>query len=300
MELTEPRSQPTLSTREFLGIVWPCVKDLLHDDSFVLASAVAFNALLSAFPFFILLLSVCKNILRWRSGYETVLFLLREQYLPVGQEFISRNLHVLISQSYGRMEFLSVLLLVFTASGVFIPVEMALNRAWGISSRRSYVRRQLLIMLLIVGCVVLALGGTAIAAALKALLAAFAILPEASLAQRLLVNTALQAGMLPISIAEFFLVFYFLPSGRVAIKQVIQTSIFTAVLWEITKYLFAWGQPLFRFGAVYGPFRYTVTLVFWAYLSALLLLLGANLAARDVMASALRVRALGRKVPTAS
>lgn len=292
--MTESPSESALSTREFLKIVWPCVKDLAHDDVFVLSSAIAFNALLSSFPFLILLLSACRSLFRWRAGYDAVLFLLREEYLPVGQEFIARNLNVLIGQSYGRIEFLSVVMLIFTASGVFIPVEMALNRAWRIKQGRGYLRRQALIMMLVVGCGVLALAGTALTALYTGLLSRFPSLSLSggSLVPHLFANAILQAALLPITIAVFFIVYYFLPAERLPLKQVLQAAVFTGVFWEIMKYLFTWGQPLFGFGSVYGPFRITVTLVFWAYLSALLLLLGANLSARNVMTNALR---LGRR-----
>lgn len=273
----------------FFKQVWPSIKDLAHDDVFALASSVAFNSLLSCFPFLLLLLSSCRLLLHWKAGYDAALALLHDVYLPVGQDFIVRNLNVMTGQSYGRMEIFSVVALVFTASGVFIPVEIALNRAWNVSRKRGYWRRQALIMLLVVACWGLALGATALASSQTALVkwmfgesAATGLVRVASL-------VILQLQLLPFTIAIFALLYYFLPSERVPIRQVLEAAVFAGVVWEASKYLFKLSLPLFRFEEVYGPFRFTVTLVVWAYFSALLLLLGANLSACGAM-SRVRVR----------
>lgn len=39
--------------------------------------------------------------------------------------------------------------------------------------------------------------------------------------------------------------------------------------------------PLFRFREVYGPFALSVTLLFWAFVGALILLFGAQLSVQD-------------------
>ena len=52
---------------------------------------------------------------------------------------------------------MSILLLLFTANGIFEPLEVALNRAWGISKDRSYAKNQILSFGLILLCGGLAL-----------------------------------------------------------------------------------------------------------------------------------------------
>ena len=46
----------------------------------------------------------------------------------------------------------------FTANGIFEPLEVALNRVWGIPENRSFVRNQLVSLALIFAC-----GGLALA-----------------------------------------------------------------------------------------------------------------------------------------
>ncbi len=51
------------------------------------------------------------------------------------------------------------------------------------------------------------------------------------------------------------------------------------LLWEIAKYIYMLVLPLLNFPDVYGPFYISVTLMFWAFISGLMVLAGAHLAA---------------------
>jgi uncharacterized BrkB/YihY/UPF0761 family membrane protein len=59
-------------------------------------------------------------------------------------------------------------------------------------------------------------------------------------------------------------------------------AVWVGLLWEVAHYIFVACLPLIDFRKTYGPFYVTVSLVMWAFVSSLLLLLGANLAALDV------------------
>jgi uncharacterized BrkB/YihY/UPF0761 family membrane protein len=46
------------------------------------------------------------------------------------------------------------------------------------------------------------------------------------------------------------------------------------------KYAYIWALPRLNFQEVYGPFALSVSLMFWAFLTGLLMLTGAHLSAR--------------------
>jgi YihY family inner membrane protein len=258
--------------------IWPAIVDLASNDVYVLSSAIAFNALLSFFPFVILLLVLCRNILQWEEGYDAILRLLRDDYLPISQDFIVKNLKAVTEAKFGQAALLSLATLAFTSSGLFAPVEMALNRAWRIAEQRSLVRGRLIAIGLVVGCGALALVSVYITAhsqeLLRAWLGGFAQWAPV----RVLSAIALRTLIFPVTVAIFFLVYYVLPNRRMYIRQVLPIAVLTGLLWEGSKYLFIWLAPNLGFQDVYGPFYVTVTLVTWAYLSSLILLFGANLA----------------------
>ena len=47
------------------------------------------------------------------------------------------------------------------------------------------------------------------------------------------------------------------------------------------KYGYILALPWLNFGEVYGPFALSVSMMFWAFLTGMLLLAGANLSARE-------------------
>ena len=51
------------------------------------------------------------------------------------------------------------------------------------------------------------------------------------------------------------------------------------VIWTAAKYLYILVLPWLDFGSVYGPFRVSVALIMWAFISGLLLLAGAYVTA---------------------
>ena len=274
-----PAPTAPIVVRRMRRRIWPAVADLASNEVYVLASAIAFNALLSFFPFVILLLVLCRNVLEWPPGYNAILRLLQEDYLPINQDFIVTNLRAVVESKFREAATVSLVSLAFTSSGLFAPIEMALNRAWGVTEHRSFVRGRLIALSLVVGCGALALGSVYITAytqdVLHAWLGAFADFAPV----RVLSMIALRFLIFPVTVAIFFLVYYVLPNRRIYVREVLPVAIFAGLLWEATKYLFIWIAPRLGFRDVYGPFYLSVTLVTWAYISASILLLGANLSA---------------------
>jgi membrane protein len=82
----------------------------------------------------------------------------------------------------------------------------------------------------------------------------------------------------------FLLVFRFLPNIRMPIDTLIRASIFTGVIWEIGKYAFIWVLGKLDLGAIYGSyFTVAVVLILWSYVSAMIMILGAELAHRELL-----------------
>jgi uncharacterized BrkB/YihY/UPF0761 family membrane protein len=84
------------------------------------------------------------------------------------------------------------------------------------------------------------------------------------------------------SIAIFFLVYWLLPNGKVSAKGVLPAAVIMGLLSELLKYVYIFALPRLNFAEVYGPFAISVSLMFWAFLSGMLLLTGAHLSARKL------------------
>jgi len=82
------------------------------------------------------------------------------------------------------------------------------------------------------------------------------------------------------SMAIFFLIYWVLPNGKVPARSVVPSAVIMGLLSEILKYAYILALPRLDFQEVYGPFALSVSLMFWAFLSGLLLLTGAHLSAQ--------------------
>ena len=89
----------------------------------------------------------------------------------------------------------------------------------------------------------------------------------------------MKASAVAASIAIFFLIYWLLPNGKVPARAVIPAAVIMGVLSEVLKYCYILALPRLNFQEVYGPFALSVSLMFWAFLSGLLLLTGAYLSA---------------------
>lgn len=160
------KTPPVMNTPRGSGIgsgaIASTVRYLLRTEVHTFAFSVAANAILSFFPFVVLLMTLIRRVFHSRVMYDVVVELLRD-YLPAGQDFLIRNLTALAGARQ-RVQILSLLILLITSTGVFMPLEVALNRIWGFPNNRSYIGNQLISLGLTFASGVLALLSIALTA----------------------------------------------------------------------------------------------------------------------------------------
>lgn len=259
------------------GLLSSTVKYLLRTEVHTFAFSVAANAILSFFPFVLLLLTLIRRVFRSPAMYEVVVQLLRD-YLPAGQDFVIRNLNALVNARHQAQVF-SLLILLVTSTGIFMPLEVALNRIWRFPENRSYLGNQLIALGLTFWCGVLALLSIALTAENVGLLKTLTF-GHAFLTIRLLGFLIMKIFAGAASIAIFFLIYWLLPNGKVPARAVLPAAVIMGLLSEILKYCYILALPRLDFQEVYGPFALSASLMFWAFLSGLLLLTGAHLSAQ--------------------
>jgi membrane protein len=270
-----PRHQPR---PRFSGMVISTLKYLLRTDVHTFAFSVAANSILSFFPFVVLLMTLIRRVFHSRVMYDVVVELLRD-YLPTGQEFVIRNLNAMVDARQ-RAQVASLVILLVTSTGIFVPLEVALNRIWRIPNNRSYLGNQLVSLGLAFACGVLALLSIGMTAGVVRPFE-FLLRGHTPAVVRLAGFLAMKAFAIGASIAIFFLIYWILPNGKVPARAVLPTAIIMGLLSEALKYGYILALPRLDFAEVYGPFALTVSLMFWAFLTGLLLLAGANLSAAE-------------------
>jgi len=258
------------------GLLRSTARYLLRTDVHTFAFSVAANAILSLFPFLLLLMSLIRNVIHSQVMYHVVENLLRD-YLPTGQEFVIRNLNALVV-SHHRAQLFSLAMLLIGSTGIFMPLEVALNRVWGFPNNRSYVGNQLIALGLAFACGSLALLSVGLTAGNVAVLKSV-LHGYGGWYIRFAGFITMKMFSIGASIAIFFLVYWLLPNGKVPAQAVLPAAVIMGLLSEALKYAFIFALPHLNFAEVYGPFAISVSLMFWAFLSGMLLLTGAHLSA---------------------
>ena len=258
------------------SLVLSTFRYLLRTDVHTFAFSVAANVILSLFPFLLLMMTLIRRVLHSQVMSEVVENLVRD-YLPTGQEFVIRNLNALV-QSHHRAQIFSLVMLLISSTGVFLPLEVALNRVWGFPNNRSYLGNQLIALGLAFACGSLALLSVGLTAGNVAVLKSV-LHGYGAWYLRLVGFLTMKVFSIGASIAIFFLVYWLLPNGKVSAQSVLPTAVVMGLLSEALKYAYIVALPHLNFGEVYGPFAISVSLMFWAFLTGMLLLTGAHLSA---------------------
>jgi membrane protein len=274
---TTADAKPGMVKAQSDHLVASTLRYLLRTEVHTFAFSVAANAILSFFPFVLLLLTLIRRVFHSRLMYDVVVSLLRD-YVPAGQDFVIRNLNALVDERQ-RAQVFSLVILLITSTGVFMPLEVALNRIWGFRNNRSYIGNQLISL------------GLTFASGSLALLSVWATAGNVTFLKtalhghgvwfiQLVGFLSMKIFAITASIAIFFLIYWLLPNGKVPARAVLPAAILMGLLSEALKYAYILALPWLNFAEVYGPFAISVSLMFWAFLTGMLLLTGAHLSAR--------------------
>jgi len=279
-EEREPQRRKPRLVRWLYDHSAPTIRYWFGLDSHVYAMAISSNVLFGFFPFMLLILSISENLLGW-SGAERAIYVGLRGFLPKDPglvDFVERNLRVAVESRGHGVEIVSVILLIFASNGIFMPLEVAMNRLWGFESHRSYWKNQAISF-----CMTFATGTLALTAALWASTQIETIewaLQGWVTAPDMLTLILLKLAEVPFTIVIMLLIYWLLPNGPVPIRRALPTAIVVGVLMQLAQAVYVWVWPSLNLRQEYGPFFISVTLVLWGFFAAMLVLAGGEYCAR--------------------
>jgi membrane protein len=241
------------------------------------AFSVAAQVILSLFPFIVLLFTLSQRVFH-SNGMVQVVSDMMTNFLPNNQDFVVRNMRAL-AFAHTRVRVFSVVMLLITATGVFLPLEVALNSVWGVAKNRNYLHNQIVSLGMALGVSMLAMASIALTAAQRTLMAWVFFGHTDNVIFNFIGDGFLMVCGGLASIGLFFLIYWGLPNRKVPWRAVMPTAIVMGILWEAAKYVYILALPYLDFRSVYGPFAVSVGLITWAFISGLLLLGGAYVSA---------------------
>ena len=266
---------PTLLVRTGLAFT--------QDEGAIVSRSIAYYALFSLFPLLLVLISVVSSVLADESALQAVIDLL-ESILPISTGLARRNIEQVLA-ARGTVNLVAGLGLVWSASGVFTAIYRAVNRAWGNPKSRMFWTGKLfgLSVVFVAGLVLLA--STLVSTSVSVLQSWEGTIfgwqpfsgPEiAALWGRLSV-------FVPplISVVTFMVLYRTIPLNRVTWRDVWLGGLIAGLIWEAARQIYAWYLAnVATYSLIYGSVGAIIGFLLWAYLSAMILLLGAEFTAQ--------------------
>lgn len=255
-------------------VMWHAFKDFFHDNGLQWAGAIAYYSLLSVFPLLLAAVSIASTMIdpKWAIRQATEYL---SSFIPEGSSAVQDVVNDAVSSGRATSA-VSVLVLLWTGSYVFASLTKALNIAYDVDETYGVLRLLWieLLMLLTVGVVfVLALTSPLAIAWLRQ---TFQSWPEG---RETVLGWLIAAVPGVLLVTAFFLMYRFVPRRRIDWKPALFGSMISALLFLGARPLFVYYVRRFaHYNLIYGSMAIVITLMFWAWIAAVILLYGGEVA----------------------
>ena len=264
--------------RLVLLAAWRGVMELYDSEGLTHAASIAYYALLSLFPFVLLALAILGNVTADAGERDAVVrFIFR--YFPRQFDFISGQLNA-FEQHPVTLGFWGIVALMWAALGVFNAITSAVNHAWAVEKRRSFLGHRLIGFLMMVSAGLVLMLALVIASLVR--------LAETRLSEAFVRSPWLDwlSGIVASYVATLLLIgcvaliFYFIPNTKVRFRDVWPGAILVGVLWRGAFLMFSWyAADLATWNVIHGSIAAVVVFLLWIYISAVILIYGVEMTA---------------------
>jgi membrane protein len=263
-----------------LGLAKDTFREFNDDEATWMAAALSYFTVFALAPLLAILLQVTSLI--WDPGQ--VREALTGQFQTLMGQDVARQVQTMMmsaeqktASGSGIRLVWSIIGLVFGATGAFVSLQSALNRAWEVQPDpksggiKNFVMKRFLSLGMVLGIAFLLLVSLALTTALSAFGDYLFGGTGASVAQVL--NFVLSFAVVTLLFAAIFKV---LPDAKVAWRDVWVGAVATAALFVIGKFLIGLYIGQSDPGSAFGAAGALAVLLVWIYYAAVILLLGAE------------------------
>ncbi|MBD0321549.1 MAG: YihY/virulence factor BrkB family protein [Gemmatimonadetes bacterium] len=266
---------------DFTVRVWNKAGD---DDIFFLAGGIAFNVLLAAAPFFLLLVGILAYVLQRtvedprQAAVEYVLSI-----LPPSQEVVIFTRRIVGRVLEGGPSFgvIGLLLFIWASTRLFGTLRAVLKDIFDLPEERGIVAGKIfdLQMVLVSGTLLVLNTGITLALEAAQRFGVELLGIENRRATQAFVEAWPRLAAFVLIYLMFLLMYRFLPLRRTPWRISLVAATFSSVAWELLKGMFAWYvSDVVDYSRTYGTLLSPVLLVFWVYYSAVVFILGGEVA----------------------
>ncbi|TXK81478.1 YihY/virulence factor BrkB family protein [Paenibacillus sp. N3.4] len=247
----------------------------LKHDATGLAAQCAYYFLLSLFPFLLFVMSLLGYL---PFSSEDVIRLIKEYVPGAVAGWLGETLSNLLDVKRGGALSFGLILSLVSASAAMNSIVLAVNKAYGLPERKSFIHSRFLAVMLTLGMLIV------IASAL--LLSVFG----EWIGEWMELHLRIPAATVDIWnnfrwVANFIILFivftgiyYIAPNTCLTCKSVIPGSLFAAIGWQATSFGFSFYVNQFtNYSATYGSVGGIIVLMTWFYISALIIIIGGEI-----------------------
>jgi membrane protein len=267
---------PGLRGLPLFGVLKRALADFSRDSMTIYASALAYRALFSLFPFLIFLVALLgflnlPQLFDWLRGQASLV-------VPGdGMQVVDRVLDEVRSANRGLLS-LGILLALYSASAGVATAMEALNVAYDVRERRPALKRYVLALAYTVGIAVLLI----LAAGLMVIGPGIAEWIAARLGLQDLVIALWTWLRWPVAVLLLMLaaslVYYAGPNAPIRYRLVTPGAVLAVAVWIVASLGFGYYvRTIGNYNATYGSLGAVVILLFYFFLSAAVFLFGAEI-----------------------
>lgn len=253
-----------------------------EDHVFMLAAGIAFNIITSLVPLLLLLLFALgyfldsESVMREITRYVAQYIVTGESRLEV-LDTLKSQVSVLV-ENRGLAGLIGVIGLLWTASALAAAMRLGLNRVLRCREERHFLIYKLydFLAIMLVGLLIF------ISILLGPILQL--VMATGDRIESVMNITGIDGFLSEIisvatSLLLFYIIFRFMPYQRQQRHIILIGAITSTVLWEVARQVFAFYLTEFRtFGKIYGTYAFLAAAAIWIYYSALVFLIGAEVA----------------------
>jgi membrane protein len=267
------------------AILRSTVEEFLRLRSFEAGAGMAYYALFSLFPLLIFLISILGFVLEQDRVQTEVLGLLQEIF-PVAKDSVTRMIEEnlgTVFENRGSVSILAALGLLWAGSNVFTAMVRNINLAWRTKTHTLTFLRDRLSAIGIISVLGIVIILSFLSAPVLNILARFSAPfgDGRAISETGWWYTLSKMPFYFLSFILFVALYYWVPKTKVRWKEAVSGALVATVGWRLAIAGFTWSikKGLFNYQVIYGSLATILITMFWVYISALILLLGAHISA---------------------
>lgn len=259
----------------YLKIITRSFSDFFRDDGITLAAALSYFSIMASVPLCLFLIAVFGHILGQYPEFYQFFSARLINFFPAITEGITNELGKLIT--FRGIGTLSILLYGFFSLQVFTSIDNALNIIFKVKKKRAFFLSVLMSASIVTFLIIMLLVSFAATSLIPLLQTMKHFFPELriGLLTAVLIRYVIPFFMVFFSIAVMYVLF---PKTKVRMSHAFTGALFATVFLEIAKHVFTWYVgTVAQFGTIYGPLTAFVVFLLWAFYSACIFLIGAEM-----------------------